>query len=145
MDDQQKNGWMKKLDGWECCQFTTCKWPLFRNYLDAIFNSKYLSIPWAPFFWYISVSYWLIEGASQVQLFFFFLQWVDWLTPKKSWNYGGSPKQKILWKDGVPPPLAHLYRWEGEDFGQNIWDWSEVLLGTYWELREHTKNLMTTN
>jgi hypothetical protein len=25
-------------------------------------------------------------------------------------------------KDEVPSPLAHLYRWEGEDFGQNIWD-----------------------
>jgi hypothetical protein len=29
---------------------------------------------------------------------------------------------QILWKDGVPPPLAHLYRCEGEDFKQNIWD-----------------------
>jgi hypothetical protein len=37
---------------------------------------------------------------------------------------------KILWKDGVPLPLAHVYRWEGEDFEQNISDESEVLLGT---------------
>jgi hypothetical protein len=37
---------------------------------------------------------------------------------------------KILWEDEVPAPLAHQYRWEREDFGQNIWDESEVLLGT---------------
>jgi len=27
---------------------------------------------------------------------------------KKSWDYGGSPKKKILWKDRVPPPLAQM-------------------------------------
>jgi hypothetical protein len=49
---------------------------------------------------------------------------------------------KILWKDEVPPPLAHLYRLEGEDFVQNIWYESEALLGTHWEPREHIENLM---
>jgi hypothetical protein len=56
-----------------------------------------------------------------------------------------------------PPPLAHLYRLEEEDFGQNIWDWSEVLLGTplvehignlenisYWETKKHIENLLGT-
>jgi hypothetical protein len=28
--------------------------------------------------------------------------------------------RRFLWKDGVPPPLAHLDRWKGEDFEQNI-------------------------
>ncbi len=28
---------------------------------------------------------------------------------KKNWNYEGSPKLKILWTDGVPPPFAHRY------------------------------------
>jgi hypothetical protein len=32
------------------------------------------------------------------------------------------PKYKILLKDGVLAPLAQLYRWEGEEFGQTIWD-----------------------
>ncbi len=54
-----------------------------------------------------------------------------------------APKNlKILWKDEVPPPLAHLYRLEGEDFVQNIWYESEALLGTHWEPREHIENLM---
>jgi hypothetical protein len=40
---------------------------------------------------------------------------------KKVETMEAPPKYKILWKDGVPPlPLAHLYKWEGEDFGQNI-------------------------
>jgi hypothetical protein len=33
-------------------------------------------------------------------------------------------------KDGVPLPLAHLYRWEGEDFGQNIYG---IKVRCYWE------------
>ncbi len=38
----------------------------------------------------------------------------------------------------MPPPLAHLYRWEGADFGQNIYAikvrcYWEHLWGTYWE------------
>ncbi len=39
-----------------------------------------------------------------------------------------------------------------KDFGQNIWDYSEVLLGTplgntlgtHWEFKKHIKNLMGT-
>jgi hypothetical protein len=38
--------------------------------------------------------------------------------------------RNILWKIEFLPPLAHLYKWEEDDFGQNIWDRSEVLLGT---------------
>jgi hypothetical protein len=38
-------------------------------------------------------------------------------------------------------PLAHLYRWEGEDFGQNIWD-CEHPRETHWEPREHIGSLM---
>ncbi len=37
--------------------------------------------------------------------------------------------------------MAHLYRWEREDFGQNTWDW-ERPWGTHWEPREHIGNLM---
>jgi hypothetical protein len=29
--------------------------------------------------------------------------------------------------------LAHLYNWQGEHFGQTIWDKTEVLLRTSWE------------
>ncbi len=37
------------------------------------------------------------------------------------------------------PPLAQVYRCEREDFGQNIWDYNEVLFGT--PLGEHIGNL----
>jgi hypothetical protein len=48
-----------------------------------------------------------------------------WLahSKKKKFKLWKHPqKLKILWKDEVPLPLAQLNRWEGEDFGQNIWD-----------------------
>jgi hypothetical protein len=31
--------------------------------------------------------------------------------------------------NGEPPLLAHLYKWEGEDFGQNTWVSNQGLLG----------------
>jgi len=48
---------------------------------------------------------------------------------------------KILWTDGVPPPLAHRYIWEGEEartlnktYGIKArCDW-EHPWGTHWEL-----------
>jgi hypothetical protein len=58
----------------------------------------------------------------------------DWaITQKTVETMEASPKQKILWKDGWPLPLAQVYRWKGEDCGQNIWDSSELILGTHWE------------
>jgi hypothetical protein len=57
--------------------------------------------------------------------------------------------RNTLWKDGVPLALAQLYRWEGEDFGQNIWIkvrcyWKHPW-GSDWELREQSGNLMGTH
>jgi hypothetical protein len=64
---------------------------------------------------------------------------------KKTWNYGGSPKYKILWKDGMSPPLAHLYRWEGRTFGKTYvikaGSYWEHVSETHWEPREHVGNL----
>jgi hypothetical protein len=74
--------------------------------------------PWEACF--ILISWGCITSPT-----FFVWQWANLIGPwpkKKGWNHWGSPTLKILWKDGVPPPLAYLYRWEGEDFGQNIWD-----------------------
>jgi len=66
--------------------------------------------------------------------FFFFcndLFWLaSWPIAIKSWNYGGSPKIEDSIERWSASPFGHLYRWEGKDFEQNIWDWSEVLLGT---------------
>jgi hypothetical protein len=63
---------------------------------------------------------------------------------KKNWNYEGSQKLKILWKDGVPPPLAHRYMWEWEDFEQNlkqgaIGNTHEEHIGNLLEQRENEK------
>jgi hypothetical protein len=77
----------------------------------------------------------------------FFVQF-DWPIAKEGWNYGGAPKKKILWKHAVTLPLAQLYRWEEEDFGQNIWNESKVpsgtpmgnTLGTCYEHRKNEKN-----
>ncbi len=76
---------------------------------------------------------------------FFAMSQFDWPISKISWNYGSSPNNSVLWKDEVPPTLAHPYRREGEDFGQkngikmrscwehigNLWN----ILGTWWELK----------
>ncbi len=47
-------------------------------------------------------------------------------------------------------PLAHLYNWQGDNFGQTIQDKTKVLLGTSWEtylgrLWEHDENMMGTH
>jgi len=90
-------------------------------------------------------------GCLTSPTFFFWLQWANLIGPskQKSWNYGGSPKQKILWKDGVPLPLAHLYRWEGgrtlgiaysikaRCYWEHPWE-------THWELRGHIGNPLGT-
>jgi hypothetical protein len=68
-----------------------------------------------------------------IYLFIYFLQWANLIGPshtqkrkkrkkKKGWDRKGSPKEKIPWKDEILVPLAQSYRWEEEDFGQNIWD-----------------------
>jgi hypothetical protein len=64
----------------------------------------------------------------------------DWPITKKSLNYEGFPKYKIVWKDQLPTPLAHLIGEKWEDFGQNIWGFlSEVAIGN--ALGEHIENL----
>jgi hypothetical protein len=56
---------------------------------------------------------------------------------------------QIVVKDGVPPLLANLYRWKGENFGPKTYGikarfcW-ERPWGTHWEPREHIENLMGT-
>jgi len=96
-------------------------------------------------FWVlISVSYWLVGGASQVQLFFW--QWANLNGPwQKKLETMEAPQNRRLYGKMeclVPTPLVHLYRWEGEDFRQNIY-WIEVRCywehhwGTYWELERN--------
>ncbi len=55
--------------------------------------------------------------------FFFAISQFDWPIAKTEVEAMEAPQNRRFYgKDGVPPPLAHLYRWEGEDFGQNIRD-----------------------
>ncbi len=82
----------------------------------------------------LGLPHWLHEISPPKKIYHYF--WLDlhpltsptffywiWLAPtKKNWNYEGSQKLKIIWTDGVPPPLAHQYMWKREDFEQNIWD-----------------------
>jgi hypothetical protein len=45
----------------------------------------------------------------------------DWPITKKKLKIPKNPKiEDSMERSAVP--LAHLYRFEGEDFGQNIWD-----------------------
>jgi hypothetical protein len=69
--------------------------------------------------------------ASQAQLFFFFW-WANLIgpSPKKVETKEAPQNRRVYGKMECLPLLTQLYRWEGEDFGQNIWDYSEVLLGT---------------
>ncbi len=56
---------------------------------------------------------------------FFLLQWANLIDPlqkKKVETMEASQNRRFYRKLECPFPLAHLYRWEGEDFGQNIWD-----------------------
>jgi len=80
-------------------------------------------------------------GCLTSPTFFFFCNEPIWLAhhKKKVETIGGSPKWKILWKDGVPPPLAQLYRWEGEDFGQKHMGLKQGAIGN--TLGEHIENL----
>ncbi len=68
---------------------------------------------------------------------------------KKVETMEAPPKKKILWKDGVPCPLAQPYRWEGEDglwakcmglkrgaIGNTLGENIENLMGTHWEKKE---------
>jgi hypothetical protein len=67
---------------------------------------------------------------------------LGWWASLIAWNFGELPKIEFfsMWKCSASH-LAHLYRWEEENFRQTIWDKSEVLLGTplgtHWELEEH--------
>jgi hypothetical protein len=54
-------------------------------------------------------------------------------------------KYKILLNDVVCAPLADLQRLEGEDFGQNIWDYSKLLLGTLGERFGTFGNILGTH
>jgi hypothetical protein len=78
--------------------------------------------------------------------FFFAMSPFDSPDYKKKLKLWRLPHYKKFYgKDGVPPPLAQLYSCEREDFGQNIWDYNEVLFGTHWEPREHIENLLGTH
>jgi len=70
--------------------------------------------------------------------FFFANNQIDWPITKETETMEAPKNRRFYGKIECLPPLAHLYRWEGEDFGQNIWDWSEVLLGN--TLGEHVGN-----
>jgi hypothetical protein len=87
---------------------------------------------------------------SLVFFFFFLLQWAILISPSP-WKKSETcelPKIELL----CASPWAHLYRWQGENFGQSIWDKSEVLLGTplgniidtHWELGNIMGNMMGT-
>jgi hypothetical protein len=72
---------------------------------------------------FLLISWGCLTSPNFFFFFFFQLANIIVLLTKKKKKVGlvrhPQPK-KILWEDGVPPPLARLYRWEGEDFGQNI-------------------------
>jgi len=88
---------------------------------------------------------------------FFFSQRANLIGPsqKKSWNYGGSPKQKIRWKDEVPPPplwpnyigekgrtLSKTYGIKASAIGNTFGELIGNLIGTHWELE---RNMLGTN
>jgi hypothetical protein len=58
----------------------------------------------------------------QIQ-FFFLLQWANLIGPlQKKIEIMETPQNTWFYGNMECPPLAHLYRWKREDFGQNIWD-----------------------
>jgi hypothetical protein len=56
--------------------------------------------------------------------FFFFCNEPIWLAHRKKklklWRLPKIEDSMEWWS--ASPPLAHLYRWERQDFGQNVWD-----------------------
>jgi len=169
MDDQQKNGWMnswwmdgwmKKLHGWECCQFTTCKCDktLFLKiiWMQYLIQSIYLSHEFPSsnvflgyLFCFISIS-WGCLTSSTFLLFFFFCNEPIWLAHSKKklklWRlphrrFYGKMECLPLW----PTYIGAKGRTLGKTFGIKARCYWEHPWGTHWELRKHTRNLMTTN
>ncbi len=56
------------------------------------------------------------------------MSYFDWPIRKKRLKLWRLPLNRRFYSK-MKCPLALLYRWEGEDSGQNIWDQSNVLLG----------------
>jgi hypothetical protein len=103
--------------------------PFFPNNRGTYLFCFILIISWAP--------------TSQVQLFFVCNEPIWLARHKKKLKLRRLPKIENYMERMVPPPLAHLYRWKAEDFGQNIW------VGLKWgamgnSLGEHIGNLMGT-
>ncbi len=73
--------------------------------------------------WYLISWGCLTSTIFFIYLFLFFCNELFWLAHhKKKLKLWRLPQnKKILLKDGVPPLLAHIYMWEGEDFWQNVW------------------------
>jgi hypothetical protein len=129
----------KKGGGWRIQQMNfwdfkkkklAISWPK-KNLEVAIFRQCiYMCCVWVVFRGTYFISYLLVGGVPHKFNFVFFLalNQFDWsIVKKKNWNHEASPQNKKFYgKIKWPPPqttLWHSYiRWEGEDFGQNIWD-----------------------
>jgi hypothetical protein len=90
---------------------------------------------------------------SRIVCNFFYLQWVNLIGPsQKKLKLWRLPKIEDSMKRCSYPPLAHLYGWEGEDFGQKHMGlmWGGIgntigehignlgnTLGTWWEPEEN--------
>jgi len=101
---------------------------------------------WAPF----SVSYLLIGGASQVQLFCFCNEPIDWPMTKKKFETVEAPQNRRFYEKMECLPLWPTYigeKWRtlGKTYGIKARCYWEHPWETHWEPREHIRNLMGTH
>jgi hypothetical protein len=111
------------------------------------------------------VDYWVL-GSNHIKfcrfyspfLFTFHILLIRWATSqvflfdhsitKNKLKLNKLPKITIVIWGWCASPLAHLYRWKGENFGQKIWDkvrrYWEHPWKTHWELGEHHGNNLRT-
>ncbi len=55
-----------------------------------------------------------------------------------------APNTEVSVGRSSAAPLAHLYRWKEDNFGQSTWNKSVVIFGTSWKLGEPLRTFMGT-
>ncbi len=76
------------------------------------------TLNWRYLFCFILISWGCLRSPT------LFLQWAYLIGPsqQKKIETMEVSQNRRFYGDGMPPPSAHLHWWEGEDFGQNLWD-----------------------